>query len=83
MKYEDQKSCCFVIAAKCELMKSKLPNSVLAKIWSMSDIDEDGLLDIDEFALAKYLIDLKLDGNELPPQLPKHLIPPSKKNIAK
>jgi len=67
--------------AKEHMLQSKLPNSVLGKIWKLSDIDKDGLLDADEFALANYLINLKLDGHELPIELPKHLIPPSKKKM--
>lgn len=67
-------------AAKAEMVKSKLPNSVLGKIWKLSDIDRDGQLDSDEFALAMHLVKLKLDGYELPADLPDHLIPPSKKN---
>lgn len=63
-------------------MKSKLPNSVLSKIWKLADQDEDGLLDSDEFALAMYLIKIKLEGSELPDSLPKHLVPPSKSNNA-
>lgn len=66
--------------AKPELIKSKLPNSILGKIWKLSDIDRDGMLDADEFALAMYLVSLKLDGCELPNELPTHLIPPSKLN---
>uniref|UniRef100_A0A2S2P5X6 EH domain-containing protein 3 n=1 Tax=Schizaphis graminum TaxID=13262 RepID=A0A2S2P5X6_SCHGA len=66
-------------AAKEEFLKSKLPNSVLSKIWKLADQDEDGLLDSDEFALAMYLIKIKLEGSELPDSLPKHLLPPSKK----
>lgn len=66
-------------AAKQELIKSKLPNSVLSKIWKLSDIDCDGFLDIDEFALAMHLINVKLDGCELPTVLPEHLVPPSKR----
>lgn len=62
------------------MIKSKLPNSVLGKIWNLSDVDKDGLLDSEEFALAMYLIDLKLDGHEIPSRLPDHLLPPSKKN---
>lgn len=53
-------------SAKAELVKSKLPNSVLAKVWRLSDCDKDGMLDIDEWALSNYLIKLKLDGFELP-----------------
>ncbi|ESO13098.1 hypothetical protein HELRODRAFT_62236 [Helobdella robusta] len=66
------------LAAKKELMKSKLSNAILGKVWRLSDIDKDGLLDVEEFGLALYLIDLKLHGCELPHDLPDHLVPPSK-----
>lgn len=66
--------------AKPELIKSKLPNSILGKVWKLSDVDRDGMLDVDEFAVAMYLINLKLEGHELPAELPSHLIPPSKVN---
>lgn len=67
-------------AAKSEMVKSKLPNTVLGKIWKLSDIDKDGQLDMDEFALAMHLINVKLEGHEIPAELPEHLIPPSKKH---
>lgn len=67
-------------AAKSELIKSKLPNNVLSKIWKLSDYDQDGFLDVEEFALAMHLINVKMDGNELPITLPAHLVPPSKRN---
>lgn len=66
-------------AAKAELVKSKLPNSVLGKIWKLSDMDKDGMLDSDEWALANYLIKLKLEGHDMPAALPEHLVPLSKK----
>lgn len=69
-------------AAKAELVKSKLPNSILGKVWKLSDVDRDGYLDADEFALAMHLVDLKLEGHELPAELPDHLIPPGKKNFS-
>lgn len=47
-------------AARKEMIKSKLPNSVLGKIWKLSDVDRDGMLDADEFALAMYLISVKV-----------------------
>ncbi|KZC06431.1 EH domain-containing protein 1 [Dufourea novaeangliae] len=68
-------------AAKSEMVKSKLPNSVLGKIWNLSDVDNDGLLDSDEFALAMHLINVKLGGYDLPAKLPQHLIPPSKRDL--
>lgn len=61
-------------------MKSKIPSKQLSKIWNLSDIDKDGYLDIEEFALAMYLIAFKQEGNSLPLELPDHLIPPSKRN---
>ena len=66
------------MTARKEMMKSKLPNAILGKIWKLSDIDSDGMLDIDEFGLALYLINLKLQNYDIPSELPKHLIPPSK-----
>jgi EH domain-containing protein 1 len=70
---------CNVTDVKMEMMKSKLPNSVLGKIYGLADVDQDGLLDADEFALMMYLISIKLDGHDLPSELPPHLIPPLKR----
>lgn len=78
-KFEKVLKLTFFAAAKSELIKSKLPNSVLSKIWKLSDVDCDGFLDIEEFALAMHLINIKIDGNELPNVLPDHLVPPSHK----
>jgi len=61
------------------MIKSKLPNAVLGKVWKLSDVDKDGMMDADEFALAMHLINIKLDGHELPIELPAHLVPPSKR----
>jgi len=68
--------------AKKEMVKSKLPKNTLAKIWTLADIDKDGQLDEEEFALAMYLIDVKLkDDDDVPTALPDHLVPPSKRKI--
>lgn len=66
-------------AARVEFVKSKLPNNVLGKIWRLADVDRDGFLDKEEFALAMHLINVKLDGNDLPSELPDHLVPPGKR----
>lgn len=66
-------------SAKVQMLKSKLPNSVLGKIWNLSDIDHDGMLDQDEWALVNFLIKICLDGYPLPNTLPAHLVPPSKR----
>ncbi|CAF1284342.1 unnamed protein product [Rotaria magnacalcarata] len=68
-------------SAKQEMIKSKLPNNVLGRIWKLSDIDKDGMLDIDEWALSQHLVKIKLEGHELPNVLPDHLIPPSKRHL--
>lgn len=57
-----------------------LPSSVLAHIWRLSDVDGDGMLDNEEFALAVHLIEGKLEGYWLPRELPSHLVPPSKRS---
>lgn len=68
--------------AKEEMVKSKLPSSVLSRIYRLADVDGDGLLDADEFALAMHLVKVKLDGHDLPFVLPAHLVPPSKRRAA-
>ena len=64
-------------------MKSKLPSSVLRRIWALADIDQDGKLDKDEFSVAMFLIDHKLSENDLPDYLPDRLLPPSKRSLVR
>ncbi|XP_013929814.1 PREDICTED: EH domain-containing protein 3-like [Thamnophis sirtalis] len=68
--------------AKREMVRSKLPSTMLGKVWKLSNIDKDGMLDDEEFALANHLIKVKLEGHELPSELPPHLVPPSKRKMA-
>ena len=60
---------------------SKLPEEALAQIWDLADINSQGHLTRDEFAVAMYLIRQqrgKRDGRDaLPATLPADLIPPS------
>ena len=58
---------------KGNFLKSGLPSGNLYRVWNLSDVDGDGLLDLYEFALAKKLISLSLSGAELPRVLPFHL----------
>ncbi|XP_048474099.1 EH domain-containing protein 2-like [Rhincodon typus] len=67
------------VKAKNWMITTKLPNSVLGRIWKLSDVDKDGMLDDEEFALANHLIEVKLDGHGLPTVLPGYLVPPSKR----
>ena len=64
--------------AKPIMMESRLPTSVLSKVWALADVDKDGMLDESEFYLAMYLMDLKIAGNDLPGVLPEYLLPPEK-----
>ncbi|KAA3677200.1 EH domain-containing protein 1 [Paragonimus westermani] len=66
-------------SARKHMLKSHLPNSTLRKIWILGDVDRDGCLDEDEFALVCHLMKLQLNGDTLPSILPPHLIPPSKR----
>ncbi|MCI4395661.1 hypothetical protein PGIGA_G00194590 [Pangasianodon gigas] len=51
-------------------LQSGLPASVLAKIWELADMGEDGKMDCLEFSIAMKLITLKLQGHPLPTSLP-------------
>ncbi|KTF78111.1 hypothetical protein cypCar_00030253 [Cyprinus carpio] len=61
------------------VMSTRLPSSVLGQIWMLADVDRDGMLDEEEFALAGHLIEVKLEGFGLPHELPAQLVPPSKR----
>ncbi|KAL8727142.1 MAG: hypothetical protein Q9166_006238 [cf. Caloplaca sp. 2 TL-2023] len=60
---------------------SRLPEEALAQIWDLSDINSEGQLNKEEFAVAMYLIRQqrsKTAGRDVLPQtLPPSLVPPS------
>uniref|UniRef100_A0A8D0GUC6 Epidermal growth factor receptor substrate 15-like 1 n=1 Tax=Sphenodon punctatus TaxID=8508 RepID=A0A8D0GUC6_SPHPU len=60
-------------------MNSKLPLDILGRVWDLSDIDKDGHLDKDEFAVAMHLVYRALEKEPVPSVLPPSLIPPSKR----
>ncbi|XP_031574633.1 epidermal growth factor receptor substrate 15-like 1 isoform X2 [Actinia tenebrosa] len=63
------------------LMNSKLPLDVLGRVWELSDIDRDGMLDADEFAVAMHLVYRALEGEIIPLTLPGRIVPPSKRKL--
>ncbi|KAJ6179671.1 hypothetical protein N7519_010132 [Penicillium mononematosum] len=64
-------------------MKAQLPEETLAQIWDLADIDADGQLSRDEFAVAMYLVRMQRSGKEpLPQVVPPALIPPSMRGQA-
>ncbi|XP_072200021.1 epidermal growth factor receptor substrate 15 isoform X1 [Excalfactoria chinensis] len=61
------------------LLNSKLPVDILGRVWELSDIDRDGMLDRDEFAVAMYLVYCALEKEPVPMSLPAALVPLSKR----
>lgn len=65
------------VQARGILVQSKLPQAILARIWTMADMDCDGRLSCDEFILAMFLCDKAMNGEKIPAVLPLDWIPPS------
>jgi epidermal growth factor receptor substrate 15 len=61
---------------------SGLPEDILAGIWDLADINSEGQLSKDEFAVAMFLIRQQRKGDPLPQTLPSNLIPPTLRNRA-
>ncbi|ESN98997.1 hypothetical protein HELRODRAFT_107112 [Helobdella robusta] len=57
---------------KSFFLQSGLPQPVLGKIWSLSDLTSDGKMDKREFSIAMHLIKKALLGFEIP-----HVLPPN------
>ncbi|EMG46158.1 END3 Actin cytoskeleton-regulatory complex protein END3 [Candida maltosa Xu316] len=62
------------------LKNSQLPQAQLSSVWELSDIDNDGKLDFEEFCIVMRLIFDLINGNftDVPTELPSWLIPSSK-----
>lgn len=60
--------------AKKFFMRSNLPTPVLGQIWSLSDLDHDGRMTLQEFIIAMHIIENKLKGIEVPKVLPLSII---------
>ncbi|KAJ2968562.1 hypothetical protein NUW54_g13180 [Trametes sanguinea] len=59
------------------MLQSKLPEDVLAQVWDLADLNNDGRLTRDGFAVAMHLIQGKLAGKDVPTTLPLSLVPPA------
>ncbi|KAI8957931.1 hypothetical protein F5Y11DRAFT_337850 [Daldinia sp. FL1419] len=64
------------------LSQSSLPEDALAQIWDLADINSEGRLTRDTFAVAMHLIRQQRSRRDmpLPTTLPPNLIPPSLRN---
>ncbi|KAF2092793.1 hypothetical protein NA57DRAFT_49555 [Rhizodiscina lignyota] len=63
------------------LGQSGLDKTDLERIWTLSDPNNRGRLNLDEFAVAMHLIYRKLNGYPVPNRLPPELVPPSTRNF--
>jgi EH domain-containing protein 1 len=61
------------------LQNTGVKDDDLRKIWELADMDKDGFLDSDEFAVAMYLCQSVQKGEAVPSTLPPNLVPPSKR----
>ncbi|KAJ1496310.1 hypothetical protein T484DRAFT_1606873, partial [Baffinella frigidus] len=59
--------------ARPVLAGSGLPNAELRKIWELADMTGDGRLDMHEFVVAQILVAARVQGHELPEELPASL----------
>jgi len=59
------------------MLQSGLPNQLLGKIWSLSDLDKDGQMGSDEFALCFFLLENAKEKKPLPDTLPENYVPPT------
>lgn len=53
---------------------SGLPTNVLAHIWFLSDVNQDGKLSVDEYAISQYMIEMFKSGYSLPKATPPELV---------
>ncbi|ORE10093.1 hypothetical protein BCV72DRAFT_247773 [Rhizopus microsporus var. microsporus] len=67
--------------AKEIFSQSGLPQNILMQIWNLADPNNQGKLNVDEFAVAMHLIYRKLNGYNVPETLPPELIPPSTRDL--
>jgi len=72
------------VEAKKIFQKTSLDFKLLGHIWFLSDLDRDGALDKDEFAIALHLISVAMANPNLPlPNvIPLKMVPPTKRTLA-
>ncbi|KAF9228917.1 hypothetical protein BS17DRAFT_772724 [Gyrodon lividus] len=61
--------------------QSGLDRNDLARIWTLADADNRGKLNLAEFHVAMGLIYRRLNGNDIPDELPHELVPPSSRDL--
>ena len=65
------------IEIKNVFLQTGLPQNILAHIWNLCDLNQEGKLNPEQFCLAMWLIAQKQAGTEPPAALTPDMVPPS------
>ena len=65
------------VEIKNVFLQTGLPQNILAHIWNLCDMRQEGKLNPEQFALAMYLVQQKQAGKDPPAQLTPDMVPPS------
>ncbi|RKP07536.1 hypothetical protein THASP1DRAFT_30641, partial [Thamnocephalis sphaerospora] len=68
--------------ARAVFSQSGLGQTALAQIWQLSDLNNHGKLNADEFAVAMHLVHCALAGKPIPHRLTPDLVPPSTRDLS-
>ncbi|CAG9529835.1 unnamed protein product [Cercopithifilaria johnstoni] len=63
------------------LCATGIQQNTLALLWSLVDLNKNGMLNLEQFALIMYLIENHKRGKPVPFALPKNLVPPSFRTV--
>merc|ERR1712018_841233 len=65
------------VEIKNVFLQTGLPQNILAHIWNLCDMNQEGKLNPEQFALAMWLINRKQSGKDPPAALTPDMVPPS------
>merc|ERR1719285_938745 len=65
------------VEIKNVFLQTGLPQNILAHIWNLCDMRQEGELNPEQFALAMYLVQQKQAGKDPPAALTPDMVPPS------
>merc|ERR1711953_172170 len=65
------------IEIKSVFLQTGLPQNIMAHIWNLCDINQEGKLNPEQFALAMWFIQRKQAGRDPPAALTPDMVPPS------
>merc|ERR1719516_188069 len=65
------------VEIKNVFLQTGLPQNILAHIWNLCDMKQEGKLNPEQFALAMYLVQQKQAGKDPPAQLTPDMVPPT------